>query len=114
MLTRAQKRAGGFGDFQQELISKYGDVEINFQEPVTDADGKVSTETRTIKLSEATDPKQLLNFVQTKPMEDIEELAGTSKIGQAFGAIPDFFFSKQDDGTTGIGNFLRNIFKKNP
>lgn len=134
MLTRAQRKAGSFGDFQQDLISKYGDVEINFQEPVTDADGKVSTQTRKIKLSEATDPKQLLNFLQTKPMEEIEELGGVSKVGQALkgagdvllsapgavvdfaGEIPQFFtdvFGRKQGGSD-VGNFLRNIFKKNP
>lgn len=134
-LTRAERQAGSFGDFKQKIVDTFGDVEIGYEVPKLDAEGKrIGTETKQIKVSEATDRSQLMNFLRGKQLEDVEQLGGVSKVGQALkgagdvllsapGAVVDFageipqFFSDifgRKQGGSDVGNFLRNIFKKNP
>ena len=90
-LARAERQAGGFEPFKAAAI------EAGVQ-GITDDTSRL----------------ELLSILKDQDLEELNLLTPFSetKFGQAFGAIPDFFFSKQDDGKTGIGNFLRGIFKK--
>ena len=128
MLTRAQRKAGGFEDFKNTIVNQFGDVDINYKDPVS---GKM------LKVSEATDPKQLLSFLQSQSVEDIEKLGGVSAVRkfidglgdtigdavgdiptdilEAVGDIPQFFANNPFLGTgqykdKGLGAFFKSTF----
>jgi len=141
MLTRAQRKAGGFDNFQKALVDQFGDVGIGIEKDGVE-----------LKISQATDEKQLINFLTGQSKEDIEKLGGTSAVREfidnlgeevmdipsdildAVGNIPQFFgnnpflgtgdykdqglgaffkttFGKKEGGSK-LGNLFRNIFKK--
>jgi|TARA_R100001460_G_scaffold7320_2_gene18770 hypothetical protein len=141
MLTRAQRKAGGFDEFKDAIVNKFGDQGLGIKKDGVE-----------LKISQARDPKELLNFLQGQSIEDIEELGGTSAVRKfidnlgeevmdipsdildAVGNIPQFFsnnpflgtgdykdqglgaffkttFGKKEGGSK-LGNLFRNIFKK--
>lgn len=126
MLTRAQRKAGGFDEFKDAIVNKFGDVELGIKD---EKSGKM------LKISQAEDPKQLINFLTGQSIEDIEELGGTSAVREfidnlgeevmdipsdildAVGNIPQFFGNNPFLGTgdykdQGLGAFFKTTFGK--
>jgi len=126
MLTRAQRKAGGFDEFKDAIVNKFGDVELGIKD---ENSGKM------LKISQAEDPKQLINFLTGQSIEDIEELGGTSAVREfidnlgeevmdipsdildAVGNIPQFFGNNPFLGTgdykdQGLGAFFKTTFGK--
>jgi len=124
MLTRAQRKAGGFDEFKDVIVNQFGDIDLGIKDPVS---GEM------LKISQARDPKELLNFLQGQSIEDIEKLGGTSAVRQfidnlgqtagdvpedilkAIGGIPQFFGNNPFLGTgdykdQGLGAFFKTTF----
>jgi len=128
MLTRAQRKAGGFDEFKDAIVNQFGDIDLGIKDPVS---GEM------LKISQARDPKELLNFLQGQSIEDIEKLGGVSAVRQfinnlgetvgeavgdvpqdilkAIGGIPQFFGNNPFLGTgdykdQGLGAFFKTTF----